>query len=91
MVSCPLPGNDARRAQAGEQVVHQAENLAWWRGEKEKKDLNTFYLWLSSSTNGHMRVCVCVCVCLPHKAVILDLKVLTFEHQGKVIFFPLNH
>lgn len=26
----PFPGNDARRAQTREQVIHQAENLTWW-------------------------------------------------------------
>lgn len=26
----PLPGNDARGARTGEQVVHQAEDLTWW-------------------------------------------------------------
>lgn len=40
----PLPGNDARRAQTGEQVVHQAEDLTWWtwregEGEEKKRSL----------------------------------------------------
>lgn len=47
----PLPGNDARRAQTGEQVVHQAEDLTWWtrrgrEGEERKRYLCTFYLLL---------------------------------------------
>lgn len=29
MVSSPLPGNNARRAQAGEQILHQAQDLTW--------------------------------------------------------------
>lgn len=49
-VPCPLPGNDARGAQTGEQVIHQAEDLTWWTrrgregGEEKKNYLCTFYL-----------------------------------------------
>lgn len=42
---CPLPSNDARRAQTGEQVVHQAEDLTWWtRREREGKKLSLHVL-----------------------------------------------